>query len=38
VRCPELIEHEVATMVGQRVYGIALDYEDLIDHEALPLS
>jgi hypothetical protein len=30
-----LIEHEVATLVGQRVFGIALGYEDLIDHDAL---
>jgi Transposase DDE domain group 1 len=34
-RTPELIEHEVRTLVGQRVYGIALGYEDLIDHEEL---
>jgi hypothetical protein len=34
-RAPELIEHEVRTLVGQRVYGIALGYEDLIDHEEL---
>ena len=35
VRCPELIEHEVATLVGQRVFGIALGYEDLNDHDEL---
>ena len=34
-RCPELIEHEVRTLVGQRVFGIALGYEDLNDHEEL---
>jgi hypothetical protein len=34
-RAPELIEHEVRTLVGQRVYGIALGYEDLIDHDEL---
>ena len=34
-RAPELIEHEVATLVGQRVYGIALGYEDLVDHDQL---
>ena len=34
-RCPELIEHEVATLVGQRVFGIALGYEDLNDHDVL---
>lgn len=32
-RDPALIEHEVATLVGQRVYGIALGYEDLNDHD-----
>ena len=26
-RRPELIEHDVATLVGQRVFGIALGYE-----------
>src|SRR5947207_10409905 len=35
VRCPELIEHEVVTLVGQRVFGIALGYEDLNDHDEL---
>jgi hypothetical protein len=34
-RCQELIEHEVATLIGQRVYGMALGYEDLIDHDEL---
>jgi Transposase DDE domain group 1 len=34
-RCAELIEHEVKTLVGQRVFGIALGYEDLIDHDEL---
>src|SRR4051812_41849074 len=34
-RSPDLIEHEVATMVGQRVFGIALGYEDLVDHDQL---
>ena len=29
VRRQDLIEHEVATLVGQRVFGIALGYEDL---------
>src|SRR3981189_1533451 len=32
---PEYIEHEVATLVGQRVFGIALGYEDLNDHDEL---
>jgi len=34
-RRAELIEHEVATLVGQRVFGMALGYEDLIDHDEL---
>src|SRR3954465_13275656 len=29
------IEHTVATLVGQRVFGIALGYEDLNDHDEL---
>jgi len=33
VRRPDLIEHEVRTLVGQRVFGIALGYEDLNDHD-----
>jgi len=35
VRRAEWIEHEVATLVGQRVFGIALGYEDLNDHDHL---
>ena len=34
-RNPEYIEHQVATLIGQRVHGIALGYEDLNDHDAL---
>ncbi len=34
-RRADLIEHDVATLVGQRVFGIALGYEDLIDHDTL---
>ncbi len=34
-RSKDLIEHTVATLVGQRVFGIALGYEDLIDHDEL---
>ena len=34
-RRADLIEHEIATLVGQRVYGIALGYEDLNDHDEL---
>jgi hypothetical protein len=35
VRRQDLIEHEVKTLVGQRVFGIALGYEDLNDHDEL---
>jgi hypothetical protein len=34
-RDPELIEHSVLEMLRQRVYGIALGYEDLNDHDDL---
>lgn len=34
-RRPELVEHRVARLVGQRVFGIALGYEDLNDHDEL---
>jgi len=34
-RAADLVEHTVASMVGQRVLGIALGYEDLIDHDQL---
>jgi hypothetical protein len=34
-RSEELVEHTVSTMVGQRVFGIALGYEDLLDHDEL---
>ena len=34
-RREDLIEHEVVTLVGQRVFGIALGYEDLNDHDEL---
>jgi hypothetical protein len=34
-RRSDLIEHEVATLVGQRVFAIALGYEDVNDHDAL---
>jgi len=29
------VEHTVETMVAQRVFGIALGYEDLVDHDQL---
>jgi hypothetical protein len=34
-RCQGLIEHAVTTLVGQRVFAIALGYEDLNDHDEL---
>jgi hypothetical protein len=34
-RNPGFVEHSVATLVGQRVFGIALGYEDLNDHDEL---
>ena len=34
-RTPELVEHQVSTLVMQRVVGIALGYEDLNDHDEL---
>ena len=34
-RDPRLIEHSVRTILGQRVFGIALGYEDVNDHETL---
>ena len=34
-RNPESIEHSVRALVAQRVYGLALGYEDLNDHDVL---
>ncbi len=34
-RNPDLIEHELSELIGQRVYGLALGYEDLNDHDEL---
>ena len=34
-RNPNAIEHSVAALVAQRVYGLALGYEDLNDHDVL---
>jgi hypothetical protein len=34
-RAQAQVEHTVETMVAQRVFGIALGYEDLIDHDHL---
>jgi hypothetical protein len=35
VRKQHLIEHEVVTLIAQRVFAIALGYEDLNDHDKL---
>ena len=35
LRNPKLIEHPVAELIAQRVYGLALGYEDLNDHDEL---
>jgi hypothetical protein len=34
-RSSERVEHQLATLVGQRLFGIALGYEDLVDHDQL---
>ena len=34
-RAAQRVVHDVTTLVGQRVFGIALGYEDLIDHDRL---
>jgi hypothetical protein len=34
-RSPGRVEHAIATLVGQRVFGLALGYEDLLDHDRL---
>src|ERR1044071_2945418 len=34
-RDPSLIEHSLKTLIGQRVYGLGLGYEDLNDHDSL---
>jgi hypothetical protein len=34
-RNPERVEHELGGMLAQRIYGLALGYEDLNDHEEL---
>jgi hypothetical protein len=34
-RNPVFVEHSVEQMVSQRIYGLALGYEDLNDHEQL---
>src|ERR1700693_5480495 len=34
-RQPERVEQELPEMLAQRIYGLALGYEDLNDHEPL---
>jgi hypothetical protein len=34
-RDPGRVPHALPTLVGQQVFGIALGYEDLIDHDEL---
>ena len=34
-RKPELVEHTVSQLARQRIYGLALGYEDLNDHDQL---
>ena len=34
-RDPERVEHALSEMLAQRIYGLALGYEDLNDHEEL---
>src|SRR5208283_5784279 len=34
-RSPLLVEHPLGEMLSQRIYGLALGYEDLNDHEQL---
>ena len=34
-RNPDLIEHTITEMLAQRIYGLALGYEDINDHEQL---
>ncbi len=34
-RDPSRIEHDLASLVAQRIYGLALGYEDLNDHDHL---
>jgi hypothetical protein len=34
-RAQAQVEHSIAVMVAQRIFGIALGYEDLVDHDQL---
>jgi Transposase DDE domain group 1 len=32
-RCPALVVHQLPSLLRQRVFGIALGYEDIVDHD-----
>ena len=34
-RSPRFVEHQLETLLGQRIFGLALGYEDLNDHDEL---
>jgi hypothetical protein len=34
-RNPLYVEHRIETLLGQRIFGLALCYEDLVDHDEL---
>lgn len=34
-RDPRFVEHRLETLLGQRIFGLALGYEDLNDHDEL---
>src|SRR3954463_1003263 len=34
-RYPAFVTHRVRSLVGQRIFGLALGYEDLVDHDDL---
>jgi hypothetical protein len=34
-RAPRFVEHRLETLLGQRIFGLALGYEDLNDHDEL---
>src|SRR4051812_4223195 len=37
-RDPDLIEHTASQLLAQRIYGLCLGYEDLLDHDSLRLD
>ena len=38
LRDPDLIEHQLSRLITQRVYGLALGFEDINDHDRLRLD